>query len=103
MWAQLITIHFKPGKEAGLTTIIDQLRAAEQPDSGLLRHIAMQDQNDPSRFLMLAIFESEEKARARENDPRREEGLKAMRATMMESIDSAPEFVDLNVLYEMPL
>ena len=102
MWAQLITMRFKPGKEAGLTEMIDQLRAAEQPDSGLVRHIAMQDQNEPSRFLMLALFESEEKARARENDPRREEGLKAMRATMMESIDGAPEFTNLNVLSEMP-
>jgi quinol monooxygenase YgiN len=102
MWAQLITIRFKAGKEAGLTEMIDQLQAAQQPDSGLLRHIAMQDQNDPSRFLMLALFESEDKARARENDPRREEGLKAMRATMMENIDGAPEFTNLNVLSEMP-
>jgi quinol monooxygenase YgiN len=102
MWAQLITMRFKPGREGGLTEMIDQLRAAEQPDSGLLRHMAMQDQNDPSRFLMLALFENEEKARARENDPRREEGLKVMRTTMMESIDGTPEFTNLNVLSEMP-
>lgn len=102
MWAQLISMRFKAGKEAALTVMIDQLRAAEQPDSGLVRHIAMQDQNDPSRFLMLALFESEEKARARENDPRREEGLKDMRATMMDSIDGAPEFTNLNVLSELP-
>ncbi len=55
----------------------------------------MQDQNDPSRVFMLVVFESEEKARARENDPRRQEGLQAARATMAEIFDGAPEFVDL--------
>lgn len=103
MWAQLITMRLKPGKEAALDVLIEQLRAIEQPDSGFVRQMAMQDQKDPSRYFVLAIFESEEKARARENDPRREEGLKAVRATMMESIDGPSEFTDLNVLFETPL
>ena len=101
MWAQLITMRFQPGKEPGLKEMIEQLRSAEQPNSGLVRHIAMQDQDDPSRFLMLALFESEEAARARENDSRRAEGLKAMRATMTQIIDGAPEFTNLNVVYEL--
>lgn len=101
MWAQLITMRFQPGKEAALMEMIDQLRVAEQADSGLVRHFAMQDQNEPSRYFMLALFESEEQARTRENDPRRDAGLKAMRETMMESIDGSPEFINLNVLSEM--
>ena len=101
MWAQLITIRFKPGKEDALTEIIDQLQAAEQPDSGFLRQIAMRDQDDPDRFLVLALFESEEKARMRESDPRREEGLKAIRAAMAESLDGAPEFTNLGVVSEL--
>ena len=97
MWAQLITTRLKPGKEEELPVLFEQLRAAEQPGSGLVRSMAMRDQSDPSRVYMLVVFESEDKARARENDPRREEGLQAARATMAEIFDGAPEFVDLTV------
>lgn len=98
MWAQLITMRIKPDKEMELSSMMEQLKAAEQPDSGLLHEVAMRDQRDPSRLYTLVVFESEEKARARENDPRREESLKGMRATMMDIIDGAPEFVDLDVI-----
>ncbi len=101
MWAQLITTRLKPGREAELPGLFEQLRAAEQPGSGLVRSMAMRDQNDPSRVYMLVVFESEAKARARENDPRRQEGLQAARATMSEIFDGAPEFVDLTVVDEI--
>lgn len=100
MWAQLITTRLNAGREQDLPGLVEQLRAVEQPGSGLVRSIAMQDQNDPSRVYMLVVFESEEKARARENDPRREEGLQAVRATMAEIFDGPPEFVDLTVVAE---
>ena len=58
----------------------------------------MRDQNDPSRVYTLVLFESEEKARAREQDERRQEGLTAARATMAEIFDGPPEFVDLTVV-----
>jgi hypothetical protein len=58
----------------------------------------MRDQKDPSQVYMLVVFESEERARARENDQRRQEGLQAVRATMAEIFDGAPEFVDLTVV-----
>jgi quinol monooxygenase YgiN len=103
MWAQLITTRLKQGREEDLPGLVEQLRAVEQPGSGLLRSTAMRDQNDPSRVYMLVVFESEEKARARENDPRRQEGLQAARATMAEIFDGAPEFVDLTVVDEMSL
>ena len=101
MWAQLITTKLKPGTEGDLQGLVDQLREAEQEGSGLIRSLAMQDQNDPSRAYMLVVFESEEKARARENDPRREEALGVARATMAEIFDGAPEFVDLTVVDEV--
>jgi quinol monooxygenase YgiN len=101
MWAQLITTRLKPGREDDLPGLVEQLRAVEQPGSGLLRSTAMQDQNDPSRVYMLVVFENEEAARARENDPRRQEGLQAARATMAEIFDGAPEFVDLTVVDEV--
>jgi quinol monooxygenase YgiN len=101
MWAQLITTRLKEGREGDLPRLVEQLRAAEQPDSGLVRSTAMQDKNDPSRVYMLVVFESEEKARARENDPRRQEGLKVARATMAEIFDGGLEFVDLTIVDEM--
>lgn len=97
MWAQLITMRLKPGNEADLHVLLGQLKAAEQPDSGLLRTTVMRDRNDPRRVYTLVVFESEEKARARETDPRRQAGLQAARSTMAEIFDGPPEFVDLIV------
>jgi len=48
----------------------------------------------------VVLFESEEAARTRENDPRREERLEPARATMAEITEGAPEFVDLIVVSE---
>jgi quinol monooxygenase YgiN len=101
MWAQLITTRLKAGREGELPKLVEQLRAVEQPGSGLLRSTAMQDQKDPSRVYMLVVFESEDAARARENDPRREEGLQAARATMADIFDGPPEFVDLTVVADV--
>jgi len=100
MWAQLITTRLKPGREDDLPVLLEQLRTVEQPGSGLVRSTAMRDQNDPSRVYMLVVFESEEKARARENDPRRKEALQTARATMAEVFDDNWEFVDLTVVSE---
>jgi len=98
MWAQLITTRLKPGKDQELPKLFDQLKATEQPGSGLLRSTAYRDQKDPSRLYMLVIFESEERARAREQDERRQEGLASARATMAEVFEGAPEFVDLTMV-----
>jgi quinol monooxygenase YgiN len=100
MWAQLITMRLKPGKDEGLPALLEQIRSLEQPGTGLIRTSAMRDQNDPSRVLVLVAFESEEKARERENDPARQEGMEAARATMAELFDGPPEFVDLTVVTE---
>ena len=98
MWAQLISTRLKPGKDQELPKLFDQLEATEQPGTGLLRSTSFRDQEDLTRVFTLVIFESEEKARAREQDPRRQEGLAAARATMAEVFDGAPEFVDLTVI-----
>ena len=101
MWAQLITTRIKPGHEGDLPKLAEQLRATEQAGSGLLRSTMMQDQNDPGRAYVLVVFESEERARARKNDPRRQQGLAEVRALMGEIFDGAPEFVDLTVVEDM--
>ena len=98
MWAQLIKIRLKPGKDTA--EINRQLRAAEQPGSGLVRSILMHDQKDPAQVYGLVVFESEEKAREREQDPRRQERLQAVRAMMEDAYAAPPEFVDLTVVDE---
>jgi hypothetical protein len=96
MWAQLMRWQLKPGKDtAGLR---EQLQATEQPGSGLLRTMLMQDQKNPDVFYTLVMFESEEKARERERDPRREEGLQVLRAMLGDRLASPPEFSDLVVV-----
>ena len=100
MWAQLITTRLKAGREGDLALLAEQIQKSEQPDSGLIRSFMLQDQKDPSRAYMLIVFESEEKARARESDPRRQEGLQAARKIMADIFEGAPEFVDLTVVEE---
>jgi hypothetical protein len=105
MWAQFISSRVKAGvdTEAVAPRLRDAqqgLRAAEQQGSGLIRTLVMQDQGDPRRVFTLVVFESEEKARARERDPRRDEGLQAFRAAMTELFEGPPEFTDLTVVDE---
>ena len=103
MWAQLIKMRVKPGREQDLPGLFAQLNAAEQAGSGLLRTTAMQDQHDPTHVYTLVVFESEEAARTREQDPRRQEALKSVQALMGELFEGPPEFVDLTVLQDVAL
>jgi quinol monooxygenase YgiN len=98
MWAQLITMRVKDGTDNDVSRLLAHLRDTEQPDSGWIRTTAMRDQADPNRVLVLAVFESEELARVRENDPRRAEGLATLRAMMSEILDGPPQFSDLVVI-----
>ncbi len=101
MWAQLISARLKPGREGDLTKLFEQVQAVEQPGSGLLRSTFMRDQNDASKVYMMVVFDTEEHARAREQDQRREQGLQAARATMAEILDGPPEFTDLIVVNDL--
>jgi hypothetical protein len=98
MWAQLIKWQLKPGKD--LAGLHEQLRAVEQPGSGLLRTIVMRDQKESGQLYTLVVFESEEKARERERDPRRQEGLQTVRAMLADVLAAPPEFADLSVVEE---
>jgi heme-degrading monooxygenase HmoA len=105
MWAQLTKMRLKTEKEQDIAGLfkhhLEQIQAYEQPNSGLLRTMAMQDQNDPSQFYVLIVFDSEDKARAREKDPRRQEGQKSAQAGWAEIIDGPVEFVDLTVVQDL--
>ena len=98
MWAQLQKVSSRPEKEAELLDVFEQLNAIEQADSGLLKTMVMRSQADPSLVYALVVFDSEEKARTREQDPRRQQGLQRIRAAMGDVLDGPPEFFDLNVL-----
>ncbi len=100
MWAQLITMRLKPDRDTDLADLIKQLHASEQPGSGLVRSTAMRDQKDPARVCFLVVFDSEEKGRAREQDPSRQKALEPIRALMAEMVDGPPEFLDLSVVAE---
>jgi len=101
MWAQLIKMRVKAGSDADLPALFKQFQAAEQTGSGLIRTTLMHAQNDPSEFYVMVVFQSEEDARARENDPVRQEAMKPAQAMMAEIFDGPPEFVDLTVVADM--
>jgi hypothetical protein len=83
-----------------MTAMADVLKRFEQPDSGLLRELFMHDTKDADSAYVLALFESEERARDREQDPRRAEGKAALQELMANAVAGAPEFIDLTVVAE---
>ena len=100
MWAQLISMRLKEGSKGELSGLMDALDAVEQPGSGLLRSLTMTDRRDPRQVHVLVVFESEEKARAREDDARRQEALVPVQEKMAEIFEGPPTFADLDVVVE---
>ncbi len=98
MWAQMQRVSTNPEKEAQLLDIFEQLRAIEQDDSGLLQTLVIRSQAEPTEVFVLVVFESEDKARARDKDPRRQEPLQRIRAAMGDVLNGPPEFFDCNVV-----
>ncbi len=98
MWAQLIKVRLQPGSD--MTAMADTLKRFEQPGSGLLRELFMHDTKDADSGYVLALFESEERAREREQDPRRAEGQAAIQDLMAKALAGPPEFTDLTVVAE---
>ena len=101
MWAQLITTRLKPGREEDLPALVEQLRAVEQPGSGLVRSTAMQDQNDPSQVYMLVVSRARRRLAPARTTRDAQEGLQAARATMAEIFEGGMQFVDLTVVDEV--
>lgn len=97
-WAQLVKTHVKSGKEGELVQVLGQIQAIEKPGSGWVRSITGRDQKDPNSYYSIILFESEEKARAREGDPDRHQPLQAAIAKMEEIADAPREFVDLDIV-----
>ena len=91
-------ISTAPANEAQLRDIFDQLQAIEQPGSGLVQTVVMRSRSDPNEVFVLVLFDSEENARAREQDPRRQEPLQRIRAGLTEVVTGPPEFFDCDVI-----
>lgn len=100
MWMQIIKGRLKPGADSQLVDMAAQLQRIEQPGSGLIRSTTARSQHDPLVVYTVVTFESEQLARAREADPRRQEGLAELRDSMAAIFDGPLEFVDLDVLSE---
>lgn len=100
MWAQLQKLRTNPARHDELLGVLQQVQDLEQPDSGLLRTMVMRSQDDPAQVFVLVLFESEDKARAREQDPRRQEPLAQIRDAMGQALDGPPEFFDLDVVLD---
>jgi heme-degrading monooxygenase HmoA len=98
MWAQLQRISTNPEKEPQMLEIFEQLRAIEPEDSGLLQTLVMRSQAEPTEVFVLVVFDSEEKARSRDKDPRRQEPLQRIRASIGDVLNGPPEFFDCNVV-----
>jgi heme-degrading monooxygenase HmoA len=96
MWAQLIEMRLRDGQDP--SEMIRLIRAAEQTGSGLVQSYFMRAQTDPQRVITLVVFESEQKARQRENDPRRTEQLASARSMMADLFEGPPSFTDLEVV-----
>ncbi len=101
MWAQLIKMRAKPNREQDLMEMHGRIQALEEPGSGLLRTTIGWDQKDPQVSYVLVVFESEEKARAREQSPRRQEAMAAVMSTMGDVLEGPPEFIDLTVAQDV--
>lgn len=98
MWAQMQRVSTDPDKDAQVLEIFEQLRAIEQEDSGLLQTLVMRSQADPTEVFVVVVFESEEQARTRDKDPRRQEPLQRIRASMGDVLNGPPEFFDCDVV-----
>lgn len=100
MWAQLQRISSGPEHQDALLEVFAQLRAIEPEASGLERTLVMRNQSNPDEVFVLVLFESEEKARIREQDPRRNEALEGVRAGLRAVLAGPPEFFDLDVVLD---
>lgn len=100
MWAQIITMRLKPGKDDEMAVVLELLKSAEQPGSGLLRSMTLRDQGDPTSITTLVVFDNEQSARAREQDPRRAQAVQAVTELLGQILEGPPEFSNLDVVTE---
>jgi quinol monooxygenase YgiN len=96
MWAQLIKMRIREGKEAEVRQLPKEFESGEMGEGRWVRMIALENQSDPREFYTLVIFESEAAARENEQSPQQ-----AKRLERIQQLFEGPrEFVDLNVVHD---
>jgi heme-degrading monooxygenase HmoA len=98
VWAQVQRVRSHPDHEAEVLEAFERLREIEQDDSGLVQTLVLRSQSDPSDVFVVVVMESEERARERERDPRRQEGLVGIRNLLGGVLEGPPEFFDCDVV-----
>ena len=97
MWAQLIKARVKPGREDEIRQLQEGLEARSRTgDTGWLRSINLQGQDDPQVYYSLVFFESEQKARQNESTAEQQELVRRLQ----DCFEGRPEFVNLNPVQE---
>jgi hypothetical protein len=94
MWAQLMKFRLADGvteEKMAETRRRWEDEVGRGTDSGWKRIVVFRDQHDPAMIYQLVYFESEEKARANERNPKHLAMLEQLNALM----GGEPEFVDL--------
>jgi heme-degrading monooxygenase HmoA len=98
MWAQLVKMRATPEYEGQFKQFESdwEEQVGRADGSGWVRTLAFQAANDPSEYYIIAFFESEEKARANETNPKHQELI----GRMATRLQGEPEYVDLTPLHE---
>lgn len=98
MWAQLVKMRIQAGNEARLRQLDQQWQeeVGRGTDSGWVRSLSFQNAGDPREWYELVFFESEEKARANEQNQKHQHVLQQM----LPLIEGRPEYVDLTPVQE---
>ena len=93
MWAQLVKMRARDGTDEKMRDLERQWedQVGRGTDSGWVRSLALRNARDPNEVYALVYFESEEKARANEQNPQH----LAFIEQMMSLADGEPEYVDL--------
>lgn len=97
MWAQFIKARIKPGKDDEARRIAREFEEQSRGEGmGPTRVFVFRNQSDPDEHFTIAFFESEEKAREAEANPRHAELIRRY----WEVYEAPPEYADLNPLFE---
>jgi hypothetical protein len=98
MWAQLVKVRTKDGAAEQFQKISQQWeeQVGRGTDSGWTRSLYLRDAANPNEWYELVYFESEEKARANERNPKHQELL----GQMLPLLDGQPEYFDLTPVQE---
>ncbi|MGH2442210.1 MAG: putative quinol monooxygenase [Chloroflexota bacterium] len=96
MWGQIVKVRIKPGTEAELMQIQEEMKEDSSADSGWVRTITGRNNRDPLEHYTLVTFQSEADARRREASPQSQEFGARLQACM----DGQPEFIDLDIVFD---